>query len=302
MGFLKNLKEQINSQRIFYNEKSKYETRFKVEGETYAFLAETVAGDCDDDYEWMLYFENIQLHRLSLSDNDNKVIKSFVEAVDQWVKASNPYSFVVAGDPCEVSSKIIEGVKKKVKKYNVIDETSERKDESGNIIPGNPVGKVKWTKMVVEDSISTEEMSDTKQSELEKTFEEPTDSKANKNHMTYKKDDKLDKNDKSYDIKLEWNSFKSQKLNEENDPDYKTESSQDPINNPDYKYYVLATNKKTGKQKIDTGWEYREDAMDQVKELQDSGISSKIYTALTLKQKGFDVNDNSSWGNVYRVD
>jgi hypothetical protein len=60
------------------------------------------------------------------------------------------------------------------------------------------------------------------------------------------------------------------------------------INNPDYKFYVLIGNQ------IESGWEYREDAKDEIKELPDPS-AGKVYTKAFLKQRGIDPNNDDVW-------
>lgn len=217
MGFLKNLKEGLDAQKTWdgiMNEK--YETRFKVEGQTFAFIAESIAGNNEDDTCWYLWFENIDTHRLTEADNDKKVIKAFVEAVNEWVKAKQPYSFKYNGSHFEVFDKITEGIKKKVKKYNLIDLTKEIKDESGHIIEANPVGMITWTKMIPEEAVPSEDIANAKQDKFEQTFEDVDEIKTQKGYDSgTSKTDKLDKGkEQGYEVKLDWQTFKDKKLNE----------------------------------------------------------------------------------------
>jgi len=205
MAFLKQLSEKLEAQQVFDSLKGKYETRFKVEGMEYAFLATSIAGDYDDNTQWMLEFENIKSHRIGMGDGSPQVVKAFAEAVDQWVKERNPLCFYTNGSHIESLTSIIEAVKKKVKKYNLIDDTADKKDEAtGEVIEGNPIGLIKWTKMVEDESISSEEKSNTKNTPLEQGYEEPKDVKTNKEFLSgTSKKDKLDKADGSYDMKTE---------------------------------------------------------------------------------------------------
>jgi len=217
MGFLKQLGEKLEAQQVFDSLKGKYETRFKVEGNEYAFLANTIAGDCDDNAQWMLEFENIKSHRIGVGDGDPKVVKAFAEAVDQWVKERNPHCFYTYGSHIESINSIIEAVKKKVKKYNLIDDTADKKnEENGEVIEGNIVGKITWTKMVEQEVTSHDDIGSVKSDEFEKTYEEPKDIKPTKSYMSgTSKSDKLDKNDGSYDLKTEsFTEFKSGKLDD----------------------------------------------------------------------------------------
>ena len=71
------------------------------------------------------------------------------------------------------------------------------------------------------------------------------------------------------------------------------------INQRDYRHYVLAIT-DSGARVVESGWEYKEDAQDQVNELKEDGIYSRIYTKTGLCRMGIDVNDNTVWGNAYR--
>jgi hypothetical protein len=204
MSFFNQLKENLNSQEIYNGLKGKYENRFKVDGQEYAFIATTIAGsENDDQTQWMLEFENTSSHRINTLDNNPKMIKAFAEAVSNWVKERNPYYFYTYGSHIDSLKSIIEGVKKKVKGYNLIDDTQDKKNEdTGDVVIGNPIGKIVWTKMV-EQTISTEDLANTKLDKFEKTYEEPKDVKPNKTFLSGIKDEKLDKGDKSYAIKTE---------------------------------------------------------------------------------------------------
>ena len=61
------------------------------------------------------------------------------------------------------------------------------------------------------------------------------------------------------------------------------------INKKDYKFYLL--NKKTNK--IDTGWEYKEDAIDAKKDRDSDDY--KVYTKSHLIHLELDPDDNKSW-------
>ncbi len=203
MPFIKQLSEKLEAQKIYDGSLGKYETRFKVDGAEYALLATSVGGDYYDNTQWMLEFENIKSHRIGTLDNNPKVAKAFAEAVDGWVKEKSPMSFYTYGSHIESLQKIIEAVKKKVKKYNLIDPTQDTKTEEGIEVPGNPIGKIVWTKMVEQEAVPTEEREALESDEFETPYEEPKDIKPNKKHMSYKKDDKLDKGEGSYDLKTE---------------------------------------------------------------------------------------------------
>ena len=67
------------------------------------------------------------------------------------------------------------------------------------------------------------------------------------------------------------------------------------INNKDYKFWVVVNGK------IYTGWEYKEDAQDDFKEMEDHPKvkSIKIYQRVGLKKLGLDPDNNNHWsGNI----
>lgn len=66
-----------------------------------------------------------------------------------------------------------------------------------------------------------------------------------------------------------------------------------PIDQRDYKFYVVVGNK------IESGWEYREDAQDQIKENLPP-VGAKILTRKTLVSRGIDPNDDANWGDPRR--
>jgi hypothetical protein len=344
MGFFKQLSEKLEAQQIYDGLKGKYETRFDVNGLTYAFLATSIGGDKDDNTQWMLEFENIKSHRIGAGDGDKKVVKAFAEAVKQWADEIQPYCFYTYGSHLESLTSILEAVKKKIKGYNLIDYTADQKDEAtGQTIDGNPVGMIKWTRMVEDEVISSEEKANTKNSEFETPYEEPKDIKPNKEYMSgTKKTDKLDKGDKSYDLKTEgddivakyvkkfkdkmkgssqstaigWvdgiGGISKEKKNEikkklglpvkkeESFAEFKARKLNEKTNQPDYKFYVVGKNKKD-ENKIESGWEYKEDAQDQINELKETGITGvKVLQVTGLKKLGLDPDNDSDWGNLYR--
>jgi hypothetical protein len=213
MSFINVLKEKLEAQQIYAGLKGKYETRFNIKGVPYALLATSVGGDVGDNTQWYLEFENINSHRIGVGDNDKEVAKAMGEAVKQWVETTQPHCFFTYGSSIESIQNIIESIKKAVKKYNVDDPTLDLKDESGGFLAGNPIGKIIWSKMVTEDDTTAEEKSNIKSIEFEKTFEEPKDLKTAKEFTNgTSKSDKLDKGDKAYDMKLDWQEYKKASL------------------------------------------------------------------------------------------
>lgn len=61
-------------------------------------------------------------------------------------------------------------------------------------------------------------------------------------------------------------------------------------NNSDYKYYVLDTKKN----KIESGWEYKEDAQDRIDT--DELKNVKVYSKTFLKSKGINPDEDKNWG------
>jgi hypothetical protein len=218
MAFLRHLKEKLEAQKIYDCLKGKYQTDFKVEGSDFSFIATSIGGDENDATKWMLEFENVKSHRIGVGDGDNKVVKAFAEAVDGWVKEKQPHCFYTYGSHIDSIKSIIEAVKKKIKKYNVKDETEDTKLENKEVIEGNPLGMITWTKMMEEETITSEEKANTKMDKNEEvfdTYEEPVDSKAKKEFTSgTSKKDKLDNGDGSYDIKTEFRQFKQDMLSE----------------------------------------------------------------------------------------
>lgn len=208
MAFLNQLSEKLEAQAIYDGMKGKYETRFKVNGMEYAFLANTMAGDCNDNAQWMIEFENTTSHRIGYGDNDPKIVKAFGEAIGQWIKERAPVNFYTYGSHCDSIKNIIAAVKKQAKGYELVDDTADKKnEENGEVIEGNPVGKITWTKVLVQDTVPVVDTVDREAingDEFESEYELPKDIKTNKAFMSgTKNSDKLDNGDKAYDLKTE---------------------------------------------------------------------------------------------------
>lgn len=58
---------------------------------------------------------------------------------------------------------------------------------------------------------------------------------------------------------------------------------------PEYKRYVVINDK------IESGWDYPEDAKDRKNELEEDGIPSKILSRQFLKRNGIDPSDDGNW-------
>lgn len=71
------------------------------------------------------------------------------------------------------------------------------------------------------------------------------------------------------------------------------------IDEESYKTYIVVKC-KDGTEKIESGWEFSEDARDRKNELKEDGIQSKSVSRRYLKSIGLDPTDDSSWfkGNV----
>lgn len=61
------------------------------------------------------------------------------------------------------------------------------------------------------------------------------------------------------------------------------------LNQKDYAFYVVA------KGKIESGWEYREDANDQAKDNLPPSMGAKVYAKMALKKLELNPDDNSHW-------
>lgn len=208
MAFLNQLSEKLDAQQIYDGHRGKYESRFKVNGIEYAFLANTIAGDADDNSQWMLEFENMTSHRIGFGDSDPKIAKAFGEAVGQWIKERAPVNFYTYGSHCDSIKNIIASVKKHAKGYELVDDTADKKnEENGEVIEGNPIGKITWTKMLVQDTVPVVDTVDRESingDDYKPDYELPKDIKTNKAFMSgTKKSDNLDKGDNAYELKTE---------------------------------------------------------------------------------------------------
>lgn len=66
------------------------------------------------------------------------------------------------------------------------------------------------------------------------------------------------------------------------------------IDEESYKTYIVVKC-KDGTEKIESGWEFSEDAKDRKNELKEDGIQSKSVSRRYLKSVSLDPTDNSSW-------
>lgn len=64
--------------------------------------------------------------------------------------------------------------------------------------------------------------------------------------------------------------------------------------NPEYISYLVVKD-KDGNDKIESGWEFREDAKDRQNELKEDGISTKMFSRRYLKSINLDPSDDSNW-------
>lgn len=71
------------------------------------------------------------------------------------------------------------------------------------------------------------------------------------------------------------------------------------IDEESYKAYIVVKC-KDGTEKIESGWDFSEDAKDRKNELKEEGIQSKSVSRRYLKSVGLDPTDDSNWlkGNV----
>ena len=65
------------------------------------------------------------------------------------------------------------------------------------------------------------------------------------------------------------------------------------FNEPGYKFYVVI-----GGNKIESGWEYKEDAKDQLGELPSEQRPGKVFQRLGLKKLGLDPENENDWYTV----
>ena len=72
------------------------------------------------------------------------------------------------------------------------------------------------------------------------------------------------------------------------------------INQDEYNFYIVGTNKITGKRAIESGWEYLDDARDQLNQLRENGIQATVIMGGVLLNLGYNVDDNAQWGNLSR--
>lgn len=70
---------------------------------------------------------------------------------------------------------------------------------------------------------------------------------------------------------------------------YLNEARPKKYNQKGYEFYVVVNNK------IQSGWEYREDAQDMVDELKENGTKAKIYKKAGLKKLGLNPDNNKDW-------
>lgn len=71
----------------------------------------------------------------------------------------------------------------------------------------------------------------------------------------------------------------------------------EPINDPEYKYWVVRWHLGPTGARIHSGWEYREDAVDALNELHDEvpGVQAKVYAMAGMNQLGLNPWDNKLW-------
>ena len=62
-------------------------------------------------------------------------------------------------------------------------------------------------------------------------------------------------------------------------------------NDDGYRFYVVLD----GESKIESGWEYREDAKDRLDEMMEDGVKGKIFARRALLAMGMNPDDDSNW-------
>ena len=71
------------------------------------------------------------------------------------------------------------------------------------------------------------------------------------------------------------------------------------ISQKGYKFFVVGKRHGTEGLCIESGWEYREDAIDAFHEHKENDQEVKVLTDRSLKQIGLNHRDNSAWGSIY---
>ena len=71
------------------------------------------------------------------------------------------------------------------------------------------------------------------------------------------------------------------------------------ISQKGYKFFVVGKRHGTEGLCIESGWEYREDAIDAFHEHKENDQEVKVLTDRSLKQIGLNHLDNSAWGSIY---
>jgi hypothetical protein len=165
MAMLKYLLENLeNSQEVYVGQRGKWESFFKVDGCSYGFKAEAIAGEKIDAPMWELKLGSLSNDRLDKPEYPKNVIAAFVEVTKQFIKEICPFKFYIVGSGSYGT--IADVLKKEISGFSVIDER-ESKDGCDCNCGGNLVGRIIFTK---EDTREVDPNTNPDLSDNEKTF------------------------------------------------------------------------------------------------------------------------------------
>lgn len=68
--------------------------------------------------------------------------------------------------------------------------------------------------------------------------------------------------------------------------------------NSEYQWYVVVRSRASALNKVESGWEYKEDANDHKREFSNAGISAGVYSRKYLRQIGLDPSMAASWAEM----
>lgn len=215
MSFQKYLTEELESpymrmgrSNVWYDpDKGDFECYFKVNGITYSVLGESEGGTYDDE-KWKLQLRKKWSGNTEMVEDTKEVESAFIEAITEWVEMKNPTTFWwIASEKFPAYNNIAEALSKKFKNYNFINEAAiteetetKEKDELeydyDNVKEEKKYKRLIFTRHEIKEDVTAEEMSNKELDSNEETFDtfkEPEDIVTNKDHLTYEKNDKLDK-------------------------------------------------------------------------------------------------------------
>ncbi len=205
MSFLNALKECM-AVEAYDGLAGNYESRFKVDGIEYAFIAKSIAGTENDNTDWMIEFENVNSHRIDRNDNNPKIAKCFANEFKNWIDTKCPFSFFTYGSNLETIQSIISAIKAIKTDYSINDRSESVK--GGNPNDTNSVGKITWSKADENEYISSEDKANSPLDKFEDPYEKISDIEPKKSFMSYMKNDSLEDGSKSYSQKFESHSRK----------------------------------------------------------------------------------------------